>query len=111
MAAAFRSSRDVIIRTNDWAGATQFYASTMGFAVVHRSEKMVGFETGAFRLYVEKGEGHAPVFECLVPDVQAAKERLVAAGCAVVEEDASVPRCYMRDPYGITFNIGLTDSG
>jgi catechol 2,3-dioxygenase-like lactoylglutathione lyase family enzyme len=110
MATAFRSSRDVIIRTDDWAAATTFYASTLGFDVVHRSEKLVGFETGTFRLYVEKGEEHGPVFDFLVPDVQVAKEQLVAAGCTVVEEDASVPRCYVRDAYGITFNIGLADS-
>jgi hypothetical protein len=66
----------------------------------------MGFETGAFCLYVEKGESHGPVFEFLVPDVQALKQRLVADGCVVLEEDASVPRCYIRDPYGLVFNIG-----
>jgi catechol 2,3-dioxygenase-like lactoylglutathione lyase family enzyme len=67
---------------------------------------MLGFETGAFRLYVEKGAAHGPVFEFLVADVAAAKTRLLAAGCTLVEEDASVPRCYVRDPYGVTFNLG-----
>ena len=67
---------------------------------------MVGFETGAFRLYVEAGQTHDPVFEYLVPDVQHARQTLLAAGCVVVEEDASLPRCYMRDPYGMTFNLG-----
>lgn len=106
MATLFRSSRDIIIRTDDWAGAAAFYASTLGFAAVHRGEKLIGFETGSFRLYVEKGKVHEPVFEYLVPDVQAAKAVLLAAGCTLVEEDAAVPRCYIRDPYGITFNLG-----
>jgi len=66
----------------------------------------MGFETGAFCLYVEQGREHGPVFEFLVPDVEAAKRRLVDAGCLVVEEDAAIPRCYMRDPYGVVFNIG-----
>jgi hypothetical protein len=66
----------------------------------------MGFETGSFCLYVEKGKAHGPVFEFLVPDVEEAKRRLVAAGCTVQEEDASIPRCYIRDPYGIVFNIG-----
>jgi predicted enzyme related to lactoylglutathione lyase len=66
---------------------------------------MLGFETGAFCLYVERGTGHGPVFEFLVPDVHAAKARLTAAGCTVEEENASVPRCYIRDPYGVVFNI------
>jgi catechol 2,3-dioxygenase-like lactoylglutathione lyase family enzyme len=110
MTTAFRSSRDIIVRTGDWAAATAFYASTLGFATVHRGEKLVGFETGSFRLYVEKGETHGPVFEFLVPDVQQAKAALLAAGCTLVEEDAASPYCYIRDPYGVTFNIGQADA-
>ncbi|RDS82420.1 VOC family protein [Dyella psychrodurans] len=110
MTTSVRSSRDIIIRTGDWAAATEFYASALGFELVYRGQNMVGFETGSFRLYVEKGEAHGPVFDFLVPDVQAAKAKLVAAGCALVEEDASVPRCYLRDPFGVTFNLGLRDS-
>jgi hypothetical protein len=30
---------------------------------------------------------------------------LIAAGCDIAEEDPSVPRCYIRDPYGLVFNI------
>jgi predicted enzyme related to lactoylglutathione lyase len=106
MKSTFRSSRDVIIRTGAWAKATAFYRSVLGLPVTHRSKTLMGFETGAFCLYVEKGKEHGPVFEFLVPDVRAAKHRLVAAGCSVVEEDASIPRCYIRDPYGVVFNIG-----
>lgn len=108
MSTMFRSSRDVIIRTEAWADAVNFYTSVLGLAAVHRSEGMVGFETGEFRLYVEKGAAHGPVFEFLVPDVQAAKAQLLAAGCEVVEEDAQLPRCYLRDPYGLIFNIGTS---
>ena len=106
MTSAFRSSRDVIVRTNALAEATHFYGSVLGLPIAHQSETLMGFETGAFRLYVEIGKEHGPVFEFLVPDVQAAKSRLVAAGCSIVEENASIPRCYIRDPYGIVFNIG-----
>ncbi|GGY34066.1 hypothetical protein GCM10008098_29280 [Rhodanobacter panaciterrae] len=106
MKKAFQSSRDVIIRTDAWADATRFYESVLGLPVSHRSEELMGFETGAFCLYVEKGDEHGPVFEFLVPDVEAAKRRLVDAGCTIVEENASVPRCYIRDPYGVVFNIG-----
>jgi catechol 2,3-dioxygenase-like lactoylglutathione lyase family enzyme len=106
----FRSSRDVIIRTDKWAEATAFYGSVLGLPVVHRSDTLMGFETGAFCLYVEQGKEHGPVFEFLVPDIQAAKQRLLASGCTLQEEDASVPRCYIKDPYGVVFNIGQDDS-
>lgn len=34
---------------------------------------MVGFETGAFRIYVEAGQPRDPVFDSLTADVAAAK--------------------------------------
>ncbi|HTA31456.1 MAG TPA: VOC family protein [Candidatus Cybelea sp.] len=102
----YQSSRDVIIRTKSWAEATKFYGSVLGLPVTHRSETLMGFETGAFCLYVEKGKKHGLVFEFLVPNIQAAKRKLIAAGCTVLEENPLVPRCYIRDPYGVVFNIG-----
>jgi catechol 2,3-dioxygenase-like lactoylglutathione lyase family enzyme len=101
-----QSSRDIIIRTNAWNEALQFYERTLGFGVSSRSDGMVGFETGAFRLYVERGPPHGPVFDFLVPDVPAARDRLCAARCTLIEEDPRIPRCYLRDPYGLTFNLG-----
>ena len=101
-----QSSRDVIIRTESLAEAERFYSAVLGFAVSSRGVGIVGFETGSFCLYVEKGSEHGPVFEVLVADVQTTKARLIAAGCTLIDEDSSVPRCYVRDPYGVTFNIG-----
>jgi catechol 2,3-dioxygenase-like lactoylglutathione lyase family enzyme len=103
---SFQSTRDVIIRTGKWAEATAFYGSVLGLPLAYQDKTMVGFETGSFRLYVEQGPEHGPVFEFLVPDVDAAKRRLLAAGCTIVEEDPSLPRCYIRDPFGLVFNIG-----
>jgi catechol 2,3-dioxygenase-like lactoylglutathione lyase family enzyme len=101
----FHSSREIIIRTDSWVEATRFYEIVLGLPVTLRTDTLVGFETGAFCLYVEKGRDHGPVFEFLVPDIQAAKGRLVDAGCVVQEEDPALPRCYIRDPYGVVFNI------
>lgn len=102
----FKSSRDVIVRTPAWSDAIRFYEAVLGLPISHRRTGMIGFETGAFCLYVEEGPAHGPVFDFLVPDVSAAKARLVAAGCTLIEEDPTLPRCYLRDPFGVTFNIG-----
>jgi predicted enzyme related to lactoylglutathione lyase len=106
MTRSFSSTREVILRTEKWSEAVQFYKSVLGLPIAYEIPTMVGFETGAFRLYIEKGDPHPPVFEFLVADIEAAKKRLVSAGCSVVEEDPSVPRCYIRDPFGMTFNLG-----
>jgi predicted enzyme related to lactoylglutathione lyase len=100
-----QSSRDVIIQTDNWTKALEFYEATMGLPVSHRSPDLVGFDTGAFCLYVEKGDRPGPVFDFLVSDAQATKSRLLAAGCTIVEENPAVPRCYIRDPFGLVFNV------
>jgi catechol 2,3-dioxygenase-like lactoylglutathione lyase family enzyme len=100
------SSHDVIIRTEAFEQALRFYEKILGFTVASRSESMVGFDTGSFRLYVEKGEAHGPVFDFLVDDVASTRDSLLRAGCTLIEEDPAVPRCYLRDPYGVTFNLG-----
>jgi len=108
---AVRSSRDVIIRTAAWKEAVRFYQSVLGFTLVSGDERIAGLETGAFRLYVEAGAPHGPVFDFLTADVAATRDRLLAAGCTLIEEDPAVPRCYLRDPYGVTFNIGRAPAG
>jgi catechol 2,3-dioxygenase-like lactoylglutathione lyase family enzyme len=106
MSKPFRSTRDVIIRTENFAQATKFYESVLGLPPTRHGNALVGFETGDICLYVERGEQHGPVFEFLVDDVAEAKRQLLSSGCVVVEEGGSPPHCYVRDPYGLVFNIG-----
>lgn len=105
MAKAFDSTRDVIIKVPDMQQAQDFYTGVMGLKQTERYESCIGFETGGFRLFVEQGKEPGPVFEFLVPDLEAAKQKLLAAGCRIVEDDPKAPRLYMRDPYGLTFNL------
>jgi catechol 2,3-dioxygenase-like lactoylglutathione lyase family enzyme len=108
---SFRASRDVIIRTEQFEDAVHFYEAVLGLAIVHRTDTLVGFDAGAFRLYVEPGPRHGAVFDFRVPEMKGAKRALRAAGCDVVEEDPGVPRCYIRDPYGLVFNIEQSADG
>lgn len=100
-----KSSRDVLLQTEQMDAAANFYETVLGLKVIERSKKLVGFETGSFRLFIDKGEPYGPVFEFFVPDLKKAKTLLVENGCRVELEDPLVPRCYIRDPFGLTFNI------
>ncbi len=103
---AFEATRDVIVRAPDLATAKVFYGEVMGLALVTESAGLVCFDAGAIRLYVEPGAPNGPVGEFLVPDLKAARASLLAAGCSIIEEDARVPRLYVRDPFGFVFNLG-----
>jgi catechol 2,3-dioxygenase-like lactoylglutathione lyase family enzyme len=99
------SSRDVLLQCPDLEAAVRYYHGVLGLPITQRSENLVGFETGAFCLYVEKGPAYGPVFEFHVADLAAAKAALVAAGCRVEKEEPAVPRCYVRDPLGLVYNL------
>lgn len=108
MKTQIKSSRDVLIQTKDIGEAVRFYKSVLGLCVTHQSKTLVGFDTGTFCLYIERGPSYGPVFEFCVPDFKAARQQLLAAGCQVENEDPAVPRCYMRDPFGLVFNLAET---
>ncbi len=52
---SFRAFRDVIIRTARFDEAVRFYESVLGLKKFLGGESLAGFETGAFRLFVERG--------------------------------------------------------
>ena len=99
------TTRDVLIQTPDFEKAADFYEKYLGLKEFYRTGTMIGLEAGAFRLFVDKGEPYGPVFEFLVKDLDSAKRKLIAAGCTIEADDPAIPRCYVRDPYGLVFNI------
>jgi len=100
------ATRDVLIQAPDLAAARAFYEGVLGLALFMDEPNILGFEAGGLRLFVEKRPAFGPVLEFLVDDLAAAKTRLLAAGCRLVEEDAAIPRLYLNDPFGLTFNVG-----
>jgi catechol 2,3-dioxygenase-like lactoylglutathione lyase family enzyme len=70
-----------------------------------KEDNIIGLEAGAFRIFLERGAPYGPVFEFFVDDLKAATEQLTQAGCSIEIEDHAVPKCYVRDPFGLIFNI------
>jgi catechol 2,3-dioxygenase-like lactoylglutathione lyase family enzyme len=101
-----RATRDLIIRPADFDAAVTFYEEVLGLRVFERRPGLVGLETGGFRLFIERAAPpHGPVFELLVTDVEEARRELVALGCTVELDEPDFPRVYLRDPYGLVFNL------
>ena len=99
------STRDVILQADRFDEAIIFYRDVLGFEQTTDEAALAGFETGSFTLYVEPGSSSGPVFEIEFDDPDDAKELLTAHGCEIIDENPSLPRCYVRDPYGLVFNI------
>jgi hypothetical protein len=46
-----------------------------------------------------------PVLEVTVANVEIARRRLTEMGCVVIKDEPEFPRCYMRDPFGLIYNL------
>jgi len=99
------SSRDILIQTPDIEHACAFYEDTLGLTAFLRRPNLIGLEAGAFRLFLERGPAYGPVFEFFADNIEQTKEELLNRGCRIEAEDDSIPKCYLRDPYGLTFNL------
>lgn len=106
-----KSTSDVMLRIPSLEDAKQYYHGLLGFPIVTDTERVVGFDTGSIILYFECGKANGSVFEFEVDDLAEAKKNLLGNGCVLLEENPSLPRCYLRDRFGLLFNITQTYGG
>ena len=99
------STTEVMLRTNDLEAAKAYYHGVLGFPNIPVSDKVIGFDTGGISIYFERGDANGSVLEFEVDDVAEAKTKLLAHGCALVEDNPAIPRCYMSDRFGLIFNL------
>ena len=56
-------------------------------------------------LFIEPGPLLGPVLEVTVDNVADAKQRLVKNGCEIIKDEPDVPRCYVKDAFGLIYNL------
>jgi len=101
-----KMSPNVAIRTREPDKAHEFYSKVLGFP--HRPENTthVDLDADPLNLFViEDSELSGPVMELFVDDLEAARERLVEHGCVVLRWRGKGKDCYIRDPFGLVFNL------
>ncbi|HMG87792.1 MAG TPA: VOC family protein [Terracidiphilus sp.] len=103
MANAFSS--DILIQAPDPKSAAAFYVDSLGFEVTGEEENMVSLHGQHINIFIEQGPLLGPVLEVTVDSVEAAKRRLLAKGCIVIKDEPDFPRCYVRDNYGLIYNL------
>lgn len=95
---------DIIIQTPEPEVAAAFYVDHLGFEVT-AEVPMISLRGDNINLFIERGPEHGPVLEVTVDDVDAAKLDLLRSGCELVKDEPEVPRCYVKDPFGVTYNL------
>lgn len=96
--------RDILIQAPDPEKAADFYVKNLGF-IITGEKPMLELSGPQINLYIEKGPPLGPVLEVTVSDVDEATERLLAEGCTVIKDEPNFPRRYMRDRYGLIYNL------
>jgi catechol 2,3-dioxygenase-like lactoylglutathione lyase family enzyme len=96
---------DILIQAPDPKKAAAFYVDHLGFEVTGEEPQMISLHGRRINLFIERGPALGPVLEVTVDSVEAAKRRLVQNGCTVVKDEPDFPRTYVRDPYGLIYNL------
>jgi catechol 2,3-dioxygenase-like lactoylglutathione lyase family enzyme len=96
---------DILIQAPDPQQAARFYVEHLGFAITDPNPKMLALHGPHINLFIEPGPLLGPVLEVTVENVAAAKARLVQQGCVIVKDEPHFPRCYVRDPNGLIYNL------
>ncbi|MGP8252872.1 MAG: VOC family protein [Terracidiphilus sp.] len=96
---------DILIQAPDPEQAAAFYVDQLGFEITGTDPTMISLHGKHINLFIEKGPALGPVFEVTVSNVAEARQRLVARGCEIVKDEPEFPRCYLRDPNGLIYNL------
>lgn len=96
---------DILIQSPDPQSAAAFYVNELGFTISGETTNMISLHGPKINLFIERGVPLGPVLEVTVADIEATKVRLTAAGCEVIKDEPHFPRCYVKDPFGLTYNL------
>ena len=97
------------IHVTDLAKARDFYRDKLGYRLITGSDEQLVFETGRFRLYINRDDQELAFEPALdVEDYEAAKEFLKSSGCDIVREWPKSQALYLRDPLGQLIDIKET---
>jgi predicted enzyme related to lactoylglutathione lyase len=96
---------DILIQAQDPPQAARFYVEQLGFKITDDNPKMIALHGKHINLFIEPGPALGPVLEVSVDSVEEAKVQLVRNGCQIIKDEPEFPRCYVKDPYGLIYNL------
>lgn len=102
----FTMSPNVAIRTGNFSEALDLYSNVLGF-VNRSSDPVLGdFNTEPLNMFViEDLELGGLIMELFVEDLEKARDHLIQNGCEVIRWRGKGQDCYIKDPFGVTFNL------
>ena len=96
---------DILIQAQDPRNTASFYVKQLGFQITDEQPDMISLHGERINLFIEQGPALGPVLEVTVDSVAEAKLRLTKNGCEIVKDEPDFPRCYVKDPFGLIYNL------
>jgi predicted enzyme related to lactoylglutathione lyase len=101
-----KMSPNIAVRTEQFADAVAFYSNVLGFPNRSDDPAIGDHDAKPLNLFViEDHEVSGLVLELFVEDLESAREKLLANGCEVIRWRGKGQDCYIRDPFGVIFNL------
>ncbi len=101
----YKLSRCVCIETPDKDRAMAFYRDVLGLEITRDDAECTELDGDHLRIFLDEKEQPRVIFEFIVPQLEAARDELVAQGCEVLRWEGKGKCCYLRDPFGLVFNL------
>jgi hypothetical protein len=101
-----KMSPNIAVRTKNSSEAFEFYSKFLGFKHRPENETHTDLDASPLNLFIiEDAEVSGLVLELFVDDLEVAKELFLAQGCEAIRWEGKGKDCYIRDPFGITYNL------
>jgi catechol-2,3-dioxygenase len=107
VALKYRVSKNIGFQVKSVEEAKFFYENVLGFIQPEQSfVSEVEFRTDNNSIFlIEGNENLGPIMEIVVEDLEQAKKHLLAHGCEIVRWEGKEKDCYVKDPFGMIFNV------
>jgi hypothetical protein len=96
---------DILIQAQDPKKAALFYVEHLRFEITDEMPNLISLHGERINLFIERGPALGPVLEVTVNSVEEAKGQLLKNGCEIVKDEPDFPRCYVKDPFGLIYNL------
>jgi catechol 2,3-dioxygenase-like lactoylglutathione lyase family enzyme len=96
---------DILIQAENPLKAADFYVKGLGFEITDKKPNMISLHGENINLFIERGPALGPVLEVTVKSIKQAKASLQKKGCRVIKDEPDFPRCYIKDPNGLIYNL------
>jgi catechol 2,3-dioxygenase-like lactoylglutathione lyase family enzyme len=97
---------DILIQAEDPIKAADFYVKELGFEITEKTPNMISLHGKHINMFIEKGPSlGGGVLEVTVKSVKEAKANLTKKECKIVKDEPEFPRCYVKDPNGLIYNL------